>query len=852
MSTQLFRCSFSGDEQTRVLVAHLQRDGQLPVDHPYLREGRLVAALSRAQIEMLQARSIDVEIQADLVEQSRRVRDEKLPLARARDSTGLLTGFVDSYLDTNSVLDRFAALHAAFPALTQWTDLPFATTGYDGTATALHGPARVKLFRITTTPTSLAKPGLLFITGTHAREWAPPLAAIELATQLLRNYAPGSTDPAIQRINQLISELDLFIIPVLNPDGVNYSYHDDAMWRKNRRPSASCPGVDPNRNYSIYWGGAGASGDPCSEDYRGTAAFSESEPRNVQYLVEQFANILVAVDCHSFGEAIYRPQPTGGAYISHEPVGPTDNAIYQALETAINTAVASVSPGKHYSAGSTSNHAGTSDEYLYFAHRIFAFDLETGLDFQPPISQAVVSTQEVAAGLRALGAETLALAARMTDPVRVVQVIDKSGSMIAYGYADTTRANARRMVDMMSLNDTLGIVSFNETATTPLAPTPITNPGVYATARSAVDAIAFGGWTSIGAGLQAAAAALPSGNDAIMLLSDGRENRPPLVNAVLPTLPKTTRVFSVALGPASDQLLLQSIAAATSGCYYYSPDEMQLFEIYNFIRGELTNDAVVLNDTFPLAGGQTTYLVSVDEGADQMILTLATSRPLTGLTVRLYPPDNSVAAPERVRDLLGLDYHVLRVRRPDAGIWRIEIQRGATTEPVTCTVGALLRSDLRLLMPAANKPLPEPSAAVQVLDGTQPVRTFRVDAVVSQPAGSVKTLLAQFGSKLPRIPDHLRKAPDVLPDRILQAVLLRQQLVRETGIDPLRWVRVPGLVQPIEGPHPIALRVPLRSAGTPPVDGSYSFQLRVQGYSEPTKRSFVRLGLRCTVVGSDF
>ncbi len=809
-----------------------------------------MAALSDAQIEMLRGRGIDVEIHADLVEQSRRVRAEKLPLAPKRDGAGLLTGFVDSYLDTNGVLDRLAALHAEFPTLTQWTDLPFATTGYDGSATALHGPAHVKLFRINTTPTSFAKPGLLFIAGTHAREWTPPLAAIELATQLLRNYAPGSADPAIQRINQLIGGLDLFIIPVLNPDGVNYSHHDDAMWRKNRRPSASCPGVDPNRNYSIYWGGAGASGDPCSQDYRGTAAFSESESRNVQYLAEQFPNILVAVDCHSFGEAIYRPQPTGGMYTSHEPVGPTDNAIYQALETAINAAVASVSPGKHYSTGSTSNHAGTSDEYLYFAHRIFAFDLETGLDFQPSISQAVVSVQEVAAALRALGAETLRLASRMATPVRVIQVIDQSGSMSAYGYADTARSNARRLADLMSLNDTLGIISFNERATTPLTPTSISNPSVYAAARSAIDSIPFGGWTSIGMGLQAAATAIPTGNDAIVLLSDGRENRSPLVSAVLPTLPATTRVFSVALGPASDQVLLQSIAAETGGCYYYSPDEMQLFEIYNFIRGEITSDSVVLNETFSFTDVQTTRLVSVDEGADQMIITLATSRPLTGLTIRLCPPDNSVTAPKRVRDVSGLGYHVLRVRRPDAGIWRIEIQCGAKSESVTCTVCALLRSDLRLLMPAADKPLSEPSAAVQVIDGTQPVCTFRVDLVVSRPAGSLNTLLNQFQNNLPPIPAYLQKSPDTMPDRILQALLLRQRLLRESGMDPLQWLRAPGLIGPIKGAHPITLCAPLQPLGTLPLDGSYSFHVRVQGYSELTKRSFVRLGLRCAVVAS--
>jgi hypothetical protein len=56
-----------------------------------------------------------------------------------------------------------------------------------------------------------------------------------------------------------------------------------------------------------------------------------------------------------------------------------------------------------YSTGTTSNHAGTTDEYLFFDHHIFAFDLECGEDFQPPIADAITAVQEVAAAVRSLG-----------------------------------------------------------------------------------------------------------------------------------------------------------------------------------------------------------------------------------------------------------------------------------------------------------------------------------------------------------------------------------------------------------------------------------------------------------------
>jgi Zinc carboxypeptidase len=323
------------------------------------------------------------------------------------------------YLDAPSIDRAFAALSAAFPTLTELTDLPELTTGYDGTQPGLAGPATVKLFRITANPSICSRPALLIVAGLHAREWVPPLAAIEFASHVLNKYAPGSADPEIIAINRIVDGLDILFVGAANPDGINYSHHDACTWRKNRRPNAglpSCPGADVNRNFSIYWGQGGSSGDPCSDFYRGPSAFSEAEARNIRHILETFPNILSAIDCHSAGESIHRPQPTGGLFISREPVSPDDNAIFVALETAMNAAIRAITPGKTYSTGTTSHHSGTFDEYVFFGHRIFGFELEIGLHHQPPIADAFVSVQEAAGAMRALAHETLALAPRFISP----------------------------------------------------------------------------------------------------------------------------------------------------------------------------------------------------------------------------------------------------------------------------------------------------------------------------------------------------------------------------------------------------------------------------------------------------
>jgi hypothetical protein len=811
-------------------MRHFQEQGLLCADHALRRKDHIITILSETEVALLQDAGIAVDVRAPLA-------NVKPPAEAHADS--LTTGFVSAYLDTPGIHAAFGGLNAAFPALTQLTDLPELTSGYDGAQLGLAGPAAVKLFRITTTPAVFSKPALLIVAGLHAREWAPPLAAIEFASLLLNNYAPGSVDPDVVAINQLVDGLDILFIGAGNPDGINYSRHDEVMWRKNRRsnpPFPSCPGADLNRNFSIYWGQGGSSGDPCDyQIYRGPAGFSEAENRNIRHVVEMFPNILAAIDCHSLGEHFFRPQPTGGSFIGAEPVSADDHAIYVALEAAMNAAITAVTPGKTYSTGTTSNHSGTFDEYIFFGHRIFGFELEIGQDFQPPIADALISVQEAAAAMRALAKEVLGLSARFITPGTIVQVIDKSGSMIASGYVDATRNNALRMIDLMSLNDSTAVVSFNQTAAVELPLTTITSAGDYAAARSAVSSIAFGGATSIGAGIQKALSVLPASGAqrSILLLSDGYENTPPMVTSILPSVPSGVPIHTIALGAASDQALLQSIAATTGGSYFFSPDELGLFQIYNIAHGVMADADMVLEETVSGSGIDDGYSsfrrdIIVDEDADFLDVSIAAQQSAVRLEATLRSISSPNADLSRIARKSGSGYLVLHLKRPQAGIYELRVMVQSRAAAL-CSIAAYLRSPLRLRLGrfdkrlAAGQPI---DLSCAVLEHGKAVPGLSVSASVARPLTSVRLLARQWKEAMGL---KQLEGAERLPRKVAQAQAVREHLHRTTGQDPFRYhsSRI-HLVHPGQTDHQDATTV-IRAPTAKTIDGTYSIRVDVKG-----------------------
>jgi len=144
---------------------------------------------------------------------------------------------------------------------------------------------------------------LLFMGCHHAREWV----SVEVA-YLLAEHLVGNADQA--PVSQWLQRGEIWVAPMVNPDGHEYSRTQERLWRKNRRSNVDGSiGVDPNRNYGYMWGTLNintSSHVPSDETYVGPRAFSEPETRAVRNLVarELFRGVITY---HSFSQLILYP-----------------------------------------------------------------------------------------------------------------------------------------------------------------------------------------------------------------------------------------------------------------------------------------------------------------------------------------------------------------------------------------------------------------------------------------------------------------------------------------------------------------------------------------------------------------
>ena len=156
-------------------------------------------------------------------------------------------------------------------------------------------------------------PKILIVGGHHARELISMTQVLYLIDYLLTNSSVS-----------LSKNREIWFVPVLNVDGLfeiceHYNQTKEILEiRKNIRPSGCSiteEGIDLNRNYGYKWGfsNTGSSANPCSEEYRGPSAFSESETQALKLLIENndFASV---VSYHSYGDLYIRP--TGFAEVN--------------------------------------------------------------------------------------------------------------------------------------------------------------------------------------------------------------------------------------------------------------------------------------------------------------------------------------------------------------------------------------------------------------------------------------------------------------------------------------------------------------------------------------------------------
>ncbi|KRZ68071.1 Carboxypeptidase A2, partial [Trichinella papuae] len=143
--------------------------------------------------------------------------------------------------------------------------------------------------------------------GIHSREWISVSSAVFIIGQLVKQY---SLDRNLRR---LLSETSWIILPVFNPDGYEFTWNGDRLWRKSRSKYEiplfnPCVGVDLNRNFDMDFGGFGSSSNPCSNVYHGRHSFSEPETRAVmRYLSKMQDKIKACISLHSFSQLWLMP-----------------------------------------------------------------------------------------------------------------------------------------------------------------------------------------------------------------------------------------------------------------------------------------------------------------------------------------------------------------------------------------------------------------------------------------------------------------------------------------------------------------------------------------------------------------
>ncbi len=172
--------------------------------------------------------------------------------------------------------------------------------------------------RINTTSKGKAaskKPGVLIVGNHHSREHLTNEMVLLFAVYLLENR--GELE-----IKKYIDTLDIYIIPMLNPDGVEYDIATGKYryWRKNTNKlgGTSVVGVDLNRNYDFEWCKAGASSYQSADTYCGKSAFSEPESKALRDFMTERKNIKTALTYHSYSSLVLYPWGGRDTQVSDE------------------------------------------------------------------------------------------------------------------------------------------------------------------------------------------------------------------------------------------------------------------------------------------------------------------------------------------------------------------------------------------------------------------------------------------------------------------------------------------------------------------------------------------------------
>ncbi|KAF3353816.1 hypothetical protein VDGD_04569 [Verticillium dahliae] len=210
------------------------------------------------------------------------------------------TVFFRDYRPLSVIVPWMRLLEAMFPAIARMVNVGLSYEGRDIPAlkVGVYKPGEPAPKRKT----------LLVTGGMHAREWISTTTVNYVAWSFVTSYG---RDPMITK---LLEHFDVVFVPVLNPDGVEYSWQVDRLWRKTRQGTdvSFCQGLDLDHAFGFEWDGAGSNGEPCSESYGGAKPWEAAEAvalanwaRNET--TNNNVEFVGLIDLHSYSQQVMYP-----------------------------------------------------------------------------------------------------------------------------------------------------------------------------------------------------------------------------------------------------------------------------------------------------------------------------------------------------------------------------------------------------------------------------------------------------------------------------------------------------------------------------------------------------------------
>lgn len=321
--------------------------------------------------------------------------------------------------------------------------------------------------------------------------------------------------------------------------------------------------------------------------------------------------------------------------------------------------------------------------------------------------------------------------------------------MSSLGYFKPAQTDAATFVNIIHVNDRLGIVAFSDNATVVYpqggsAVVQMTSDSMIFQAAQTIMTLNTINMTNMSAAVTTAgnllsAAPTPKG---IVLLSDGMWNVG--VNP-LTVLPAGVPIYTIALGPGGAAAILSQIATQSGGTYHYAADPTQLQKVYDAIANQGQVAQLVVDEATQVrqfSAHSTTGTVAAGAPLADFLVSWGdwsvsyTPGTPTGQQVNVYlydPNGQKVAVTPRA---VGPGYVVLEVQDPLPGQYSLSAWYSGTGQ-LAYTAGILdanssLNADLQVHAeePGAGDPL---EFSVHVDDEDEHATGARVLAHVESP-----------------------------------------------------------------------------------------------------------------------